>query len=86
MAQIKRDLFCISVRPRNYCSVLFEHTQGIRIGDAELRTGLHLATIGTDKPLGVNFGLPSWNATVKLLKMRLCRHFITIGFLVEYFR
>jgi hypothetical protein len=51
MAQIKRDLFCISVRSRNYCSVLFEHTQGIRIGDAELRSGLHLATIGTDKPL-----------------------------------
>ena len=32
---------------------MFEHTQGIRIGDAELRSGLHLATIRTDKPLGV---------------------------------
>ena len=40
MAQIKRDLFCISVRSRNYYSVSFEHTQGIRIGDAELRSGL----------------------------------------------
>jgi hypothetical protein len=56
---------------------MFEHTQGIRIGDAELRSGLHLATIGTDKPLGVNFGLPSWNATVKLLKTRLCGRFRT---------
>ena len=53
MAQIKRDLFCISVRSYNYCSVLFEHIQGIRIGDAELRSGSHLPTIGTDKPLGV---------------------------------
>jgi hypothetical protein len=32
---------------------LFEHTQGIRIGDAELRSGSHLPTIGTDEPLGV---------------------------------
>jgi hypothetical protein len=29
---------------------LFEHTQGIRIGDAELRSGSHLPTIATDKP------------------------------------
>src|ERR1700677_3887093 len=29
------------------------NTQGIRIGDAELRSGLHLVTISTDNPLAV---------------------------------
>jgi hypothetical protein len=62
-----------AVHSRNYHSVLFEHTQGIRIGDAGLRSGLHFTTIGTHKLLGVinagsrflrtvliNFGFPGW--------------------------